>query len=96
MKELGELKHFLILEVDRTKESLFLCQQKYANDLLQKFGMLEYKPISMPMEVNAKLYAHEGRDLTDGLMYRQLISSLIYLTLTRPDIYQIFPMQLEW
>lgn len=26
MKELGELKHFLGLEVDRTKEGLFLCQ----------------------------------------------------------------------
>ena len=25
MKELGELKHFLGLELDRTKEDLFLC-----------------------------------------------------------------------
>ena len=30
MKELGELRHFLGLEVERTKEGLFLCQQKYA------------------------------------------------------------------
>ncbi|KAA0067210.1 putative mitochondrial protein [Cucumis melo var. makuwa] len=29
---------------------------------------------------------HEGKDLVDPTMYRQLISSLIYLTLTRPDI----------
>jgi len=34
MKELGELKHFLGLEVERTKEELFLGQQKYAKDLL--------------------------------------------------------------
>ena len=65
MKELGELKHFLELEVDHTKEGLFLCQQKYAKDLLQKFEMLDCKPISMPMEVNAKLCAHEGKDLED-------------------------------
>ncbi|XP_062074936.1 secreted RxLR effector protein 161-like [Humulus lupulus] len=38
------------------------------------------------MEANAKLCAHEGKDLQDGAMYRQLVGSLIYLTLTRPDI----------
>ena len=57
MKELGELKHFLGLEVDQVKDGLFLCQHKYAKDLLQKFEMLKCKPISMPVEVNAKLCA---------------------------------------
>ena len=86
MKELGQLKHFLGLEVDRTQEGIFLCQQNYSKDLLKKFGMLECKPISTPMEPNGKLCAHEGKDLEDALMYRQLVGSLIYLTLTRPDI----------
>ncbi|KAH9726925.1 hypothetical protein KPL70_008466 [Citrus sinensis] len=86
MKELGQLKHFLGLEVDQTKEGIFLCQQKYAKDLLKKFGMLECKPISTPMEPNAKMCAHEGKDLEDASMYRQLVGSLIYLTLTQPDI----------
>ena len=39
IKELGKLKHFLGLEVNRTKEGLLLYQQKYAKDLLHKFGM---------------------------------------------------------
>jgi len=82
MKELGQLKHFLGLEVDQTKEGIFLCQQKYAKDLFKKFGMLECKPISTPMEPNAKMCAHEGKDLEDASMYRQLVGSLIYLTLT--------------
>ncbi|KAM2056264.1 hypothetical protein ACFX16_029094 [Malus domestica] len=86
MKELGQLKHFLGLEVDRTQEGIFLCQQKYAKDLLKKFGMLECKLISTPMEPNAKMCAHEGKDLEDATMYRQLVGSLVYLTLTRPDI----------
>ena len=34
INELEELKHFLGLEVERTKEGLFLGQQKYAKDLL--------------------------------------------------------------
>ncbi|KAM1907090.1 hypothetical protein ACFX14_026784 [Malus domestica] len=86
MKELGQLKHFLGLEVDRTQEGIFLCQQKYAKDLLKRFGMLECKLILTSMEPNAKMCAHEGKDLEDATMYRQLVGSLIYLTLTRPDI----------
>lgn len=38
------------------------------------------------MEVNAKLCSAYGKDLEDTTMYRQLVGSLIYLTLTRPDI----------
>ncbi|KAE8675571.1 tir-nbs resistance protein [Hibiscus syriacus] len=86
MKELGQLKHFLGLEVDRTHEGIFLCQQKYVKDLLKRFGMLECKSTSTPMEPNVKICSHEGKDLEDATMYRQLVGSLIYLTLTRPDI----------
>ncbi|KAE8679378.1 hypothetical protein F3Y22_tig00111402pilonHSYRG01323 [Hibiscus syriacus] len=73
MKELGQLKHFLGLEVDRTHEGIFLCQQKYAKDLLKRFGMLECKSTSTPMEPNIKMCAHEGKDLEDATMYRQLV-----------------------
>lgn len=86
MKELGELQHFLGLEVERTKEGLFLCQQKYAKDLLEKFGMLDCKPVSTPIEPNVKLCSIEGHELKDSTMYRKLVGSLIYLTITRPDI----------
>lgn len=83
MKELGELKHFLGLH---TKEGLFLGQQKYAKNLLQRYGMLDYKPISTTMDLNIKLQAHEGKHLKDVTMYRQLVRSLFHLTLSRPDI----------
>ncbi|XP_019056135.1 PREDICTED: uncharacterized protein LOC109115933 [Nelumbo nucifera] len=86
MKELGQLKRFLGLEIDHVQEGIFLYQQKYSRDLLKKFGMLECKPISTPIEPTAKMCAHEGRDLEDVMMYRQLVGSLIYLTLTIPDI----------
>ncbi|KAE8665979.1 tir-nbs resistance protein [Hibiscus syriacus] len=73
MKELGQLKHFLGLEVDRTHEGIFLCQQKYAKDLLKRFGMLECKSTSTPIEPNIKMCAHEGKDLEYATMYRQLV-----------------------
>ncbi|KAE8655260.1 tir-nbs resistance protein [Hibiscus syriacus] len=72
MKELGQLKHFLGLEVDRRHDRIFLYQQKYAKDLLKRFRMLECKSTSMPMEPNVKMCGHEGKDLEDATMYRQL------------------------
>ena len=86
MKKLGELKYFLELEVERTKEGLFLGQQKYAKNLLQRYGMLDCKPISTTMDPNVRLQEDKGRDMEDVTMYRQLVGSLIYLTLPQPDI----------
>ncbi|XP_060181239.1 secreted RxLR effector protein 161-like [Lycium barbarum] len=86
MKELGQLNHFLGLEIDHTQGGIFLHQQKYSRDLLKKLGMLECKPIATPIEPNAKMCVHGGKDLEDVTMYRQLVGSLIYLTQTRPDI----------
>ncbi|GKU88341.1 hypothetical protein SLEP1_g2621 [Rubroshorea leprosula] len=60
--------------------------QKYASDLLKKFGMLECKPISTPMEMNARHCSYKGKDLTSATMYQQLVESLIYLTLSRSDM----------
>ena len=85
MKELGELKHFLGLEVERTKDGIFLGQQKYAKDLLERYGMLDCKPISTPMDPNVK-FKDEGKKLEDVTMYQRMVGSLIYLTLTRLDI----------
>jgi len=48
--------------------------------------MLKCKPISAPMEPNTKICAHERKVLEDATMYRQLVGTIIYLTLTRPDI----------
>ncbi|CAL1355031.1 unnamed protein product [Linum trigynum] len=86
MKELGELKHFLGLEVEKRQDGLFLSQWRYAIVLLEKFGLQECKPMTTPMEANVQLNSQEGKDLEDVAMYRRLVGSLIYLTSTCPDI----------
>jgi hypothetical protein len=40
MKDLGDLKYFLGIEVSRSNKGIFLSQRKYALDLLQETGML--------------------------------------------------------
>jgi hypothetical protein len=49
MKDLGELKFFLGIEVIRTPEGIWLLQRQYALDMLSKYGMVGCKPISVPL-----------------------------------------------
>ncbi|MCO5604381.1 hypothetical protein L7F22_058546 [Adiantum nelumboides] len=71
--------------VIRTTEGIWLFQRQYALDMLSKYGMLDCKPISMPLDVNTKLSAHDDDVLKDLNMYR-IVGSFIYLTITRPDL----------
>lgn len=85
MKDLGRLKHFLGMELKYEHDGVLLHQRKYVVDLLVKFGMESCKPTT-PMEPSLVLRADEGKELEDVTMYRRIVGSLIYLTLTRPDI----------
>ncbi|MCO5591816.1 hypothetical protein L7F22_045808 [Adiantum nelumboides] len=69
MKDLGELCYFLGLEVIRTTEGILLSQRQYALDMLSKYGMADCKPISMSLDINTKLSAHDSDVLKDLTMY---------------------------
>lgn len=86
MKNLGELKHFLGLEISSCKEGIFVSQGEYAEKILEKLKMINCKPAATPMEKNLKLRANVGKDLKNGKIYCTLVGSLIYLTITRSDV----------
>ena len=56
MKQLGDLKYFLGIELARSKNVIFLSQLKYILDLLTKIGMLGCKLTNTPIEQNHKLF----------------------------------------
>jgi hypothetical protein len=86
MKDLGHLTYFLGLEVHSRDHGLFLNQHKYIQDLIELAGLKDATAVDTPMEVNVKYRKDEGDLLPDPFLYRQLVGSLIYLTITRPDI----------
>lgn len=85
MKDLGLLRYFLGVEVQRNQNGLFLSQMKCITDLLLKTEMLGCKPIGSPAS-KAKLSPSDGSPLQDPSTYRSIVGSLQYVTLTRPDI----------
>ncbi|XP_030959104.1 uncharacterized protein LOC115981055 [Quercus lobata] len=92
MKDLGTLSYFLRLEVTSSFDGYYLSQAKYASDLLSKAGITDNKTVSTPLEYNAKLTPLDGEPISDATRYRQLDGSLIYLTVTRPDISHVMGM----
>ncbi len=86
MKDLGELRYFLGIEVVQSPKGIWLLQRQYALNKLSKYGMMGCKPISIPLEQNVKLSANEGDLVEDTTMYRHIVGSLIYMTIIRPDL----------
>ena len=92
MKDLGTLSYFLGLEVTSSSDGYYLFQAKYAFDLLSKAGITDNKTISTSLEYNANFTPLDGEPISNATHYRQLVGSLIYLTITRPNIWHAVNM----
>jgi hypothetical protein len=87
MSDLGRMKYFLGVEVIQNAELIFICQKKYAREVLGRFGMEHSNAVQNPIVPGCKLTKNEenakGVNTTE---YKQLVGSLLYLTATRPDL----------
>ena len=79
LKDLGEVKHFLGIEVSKTTQGLHLSQAGYISELLKKVKMTEAKPFPTPMVSDSKLSKVEGEPTVDGKLYRSVVGALQYV-----------------
>jgi hypothetical protein len=86
MSMMGELKFFLGFQVKQLREGTFMCQTKYTQDMLKKFGIEKAKPTNTPMASNGHLDLNEEGKHVDQKLYRSRIGLLLYLCASRPDI----------
>nr|GEU42191.1 hypothetical protein [Tanacetum cinerariifolium] len=83
---MGELTFLLGLQVKQKQVGIFISQDKYVAKILRKFGLTYGKSASTPIDTEKPLLKDPDGEDMDVHTYRSMISSLMYLTSSRPDI----------
>ncbi|GJR23347.1 integrase [Tanacetum coccineum] len=86
LKDLGPLNYFLGIEIVSHVSGILLFQKKYILELLQSAGLSNCNPVSSPMVTSSSLSLDDSTAFSNLVKYRQVVGSLQYVTLSRPDI----------
>nr|GEY66010.1 putative ribonuclease H-like domain-containing protein [Tanacetum cinerariifolium] len=73
------------LQVKQKDDGIFISQDKYGAEILWKFGFIDVKSASTPIETKKPLLKDPDGEDVDVHIYRSIIGSLMYLTSSRPD-----------
>lgn len=86
MKDLCPLSYILGIEVQPCHEGPHLIQSKYLYDILDRSSMRDCKPSLSLVTSGPRLLVYDGNLLVEPSLYRRIVDSLQYLTLTQLDI----------
>ena len=82
---------------ENSDTSVTISQAKYTSDILSKASITDSKTTSSLLELNVKLNTTNDEPLTDATLYRQLVGSPIYLTVTCLDLaYDVHLVVSSW
>lgn len=90
MSDLRPISYFLGIEVISTVVGYYLSQHRYIEDLIARSGLTDTRTATTPMEPCIQLHSTYGTPLDDPSRYRHIVGSLVYLTITRPDVAHVF------
>ncbi|KAL6336283.1 hypothetical protein AAG906_014452 [Vitis piasezkii] len=86
LKDLGEITHFLGIQVTHTVNGFHLSQQKYIRDLLVKTKILQAKGLPTPMTSGLKISSQDGVPVENAQLYKSTVGALQYVTVTRLEL----------
>jgi hypothetical protein len=86
MTDNGLMSYFLGIEVKQENDGIFISQKKYMREIFEKFKMDNCNAVNTPVATGLKLSKEGEGKLFNSTMYKSLVGSLRYLTMTRPDI----------
>uniref|UniRef100_A0AAV1V4E9 Integrase catalytic domain-containing protein n=1 Tax=Peronospora matthiolae TaxID=2874970 RepID=A0AAV1V4E9_9STRA len=87
MTDSGKCAFVLGIELlDGEDGSVTMCQRRYVDDVLKRFGMEECKAVASPVDVSSRLVPSNSASKVD-VPFREAVGALMHLTTaTRPDI----------
>ena len=86
MSMFGEIKFFVGLQIQQSKNGIYITQSKYIKEILKKFGMEDCKLVGTPMCIGLNITKDDESKEVDQALYRSMIRKLQYVVYTRPDI----------
>nr|GEX17900.1 ribonuclease H-like domain-containing protein [Tanacetum cinerariifolium] len=75
-----------VYKVQQRPNGIFINQDKYVQEILNKFDLGSVKTTTTPYEVPKPKSKNESNSPVNVHLYRSMIGSLMYLTASRPDI----------
>uniref|UniRef100_A0AAV1U820 Reverse transcriptase Ty1/copia-type domain-containing protein n=2 Tax=Peronospora matthiolae TaxID=2874970 RepID=A0AAV1U820_9STRA len=93
MTDSGKCAFVLGIELlDGEDGSVTMCQRRYVDDVLKRFGMDECKAVASPVDVSSRLVPSNSASKVD-VPFREAVGALMHLTTaTRPDIADMSPL----
>ncbi|KAL0363826.1 UNVERIFIED_CONTAM: Retrovirus-related Pol polyprotein from transposon RE2 [Sesamum angustifolium] len=86
IKNLGHAKYFLSLELARSSHGTYISQRKYLLDIIHNCHLDDARAIGSPLPASVKYDSEFGPLLPSPYRYWRLVSGLLYLGFSRPNI----------
>jgi hypothetical protein len=86
MIDLWIMRYFLGIEVHQSKNGIFISLSKYVHEILKIFDMINSKATPTTVIIGLKLSKEDKGSKVDLTLFKRLVGSLMYLTMTRLDI----------
>nr|GFC85381.1 copia protein [Tanacetum cinerariifolium] len=86
MSSMDKLTFCLGLQVKQREDRIFISQDKYVAEILNKFDFMSVKTASTPIETKKLLVKDAEAADVDVHLCRSMIGSLMHLTASRPEI----------